>query len=346
MELSGLLENPDWYLYALESSGATFTPMSREHYRRSIFLDRRLAAQSDQRKLIAYDKLAEALGDKLHQPSPVSYIFTMAHCGSTLLSRALDVESGTLVCREPLPLRQLAVEYVTQNAAQSGSGDWRARLELVTSLLGRGYQAEAPTIVKANVPVNFILDEILSTSATPLSVFVYFPLERYLLAVLRTPKHRQWVKNVCEALLPAIKRHAPVDANTPLAQLAAGLWLSQVRSYSEAMTKYAKTVSLDGEEFLNTPKPVLRKAFSYFKASVSEEQQNSILNGELFSHHSKMPNVPFDNAKRLEIREGIRKIIQPELDQAREWVEAVAKDNPLPEKLSRPLHGDAPALLA
>ena len=142
LTLDDLFASPDHYLHSFEGDAALFMPMDRAAYHRSIFLDGRISP--------AANRIDEAPGrrrltDAVRQAAPTGWIFHVAHCGSTLLARALDRPSANLVLREPLALRQLAL------AADPG------RLALTLAMLSKRYRDDLPTIVKANVPVNFLL---------------------------------------------------------------------------------------------------------------------------------------------------------------------------------------------
>lgn len=51
-----------------------------------------------------------SLAPRASAAQSTTWIFQMAHCGSTLLARALDDPGASLVLREPLSLRQTAVQ--------------------------------------------------------------------------------------------------------------------------------------------------------------------------------------------------------------------------------------------
>jgi hypothetical protein len=119
-----------------------------------------------------------------------SWIFHVAHCGSTLLARALDAPGANLVLREPLALRQLALAPDP------------ARLAVTTAMLSKRYQADAPTLIKANVPVNFLLPELVALNPGARAIFLYLGLDDYLLAILRSDDHRAWLRRVTQQLVP------------------------------------------------------------------------------------------------------------------------------------------------
>ena len=81
---AGPFTSPDRYLYEFAGDDAVIVPMDRAAYRRSIFLDARISPASEAAEMVPVSALAAPAG-----PGP-AWIFHVAHCGSTLLARALD----------------------------------------------------------------------------------------------------------------------------------------------------------------------------------------------------------------------------------------------------------------
>src|SRR6478735_4694267 len=104
LTLDDLYSSPDHFLHSFDNDAALFVPMDRAAYHRSIFLDDRISPAGDG---VAPVPLAALTN--VPPPRPTGWIFHVAHCGSTLLARALDTLGGNLVLREPLALRQAAV---------------------------------------------------------------------------------------------------------------------------------------------------------------------------------------------------------------------------------------------
>src|SRR5690349_21073853 len=146
LTLDDLFASPDHYLHSFDGDAAVFVPMDRAAYHRSIFLDHRIlpSANGSMRVPVA------ALTGTARPIARTGWIFHVAHCGSTLLARALDDPSLNLVLREPLALRQ-----------QAFTND-PARLALTAAMLSKRYRGDLPTLVKANVPVNFLLDDLVA----------------------------------------------------------------------------------------------------------------------------------------------------------------------------------------
>jgi hypothetical protein len=330
-----MLASPDDYLFAFEGDRAIVLAMDRAAYRRSIFLDERIDP--------ADETARHPLVDGLKVPDPVSatgWIFHVAHCGSTLLARALD-QGNRLVLREPLALRQLAIVA----AGRVEPVDWSNRLALVTGLLARRYDPALPTIVKANVPVNFIIPAIMTSMPAAPAIFLHFPLADYLAAILRSPASRQWLRGVTETLRPAILMAAGSLPDDDSGR-AAALWLAQIRVYAAALARFPNCHSLDAEVLFSQPAAVLLAASSLFGAPFDTEDVVKITAGPLFKTYSKNPAVTFDDAARRQRQAAQAAALAPEIAAAQQWVRAQTRTSPLPDGLPRPLVASGRSLLA
>jgi hypothetical protein len=339
LSIERLFASPDRHLFAFEGDRAILVTMDREAYCRSIFLDRRIQPAGPASQLPVGPLTAGLNASASTTPGP-GWIFHIAHCGSTLLARALDLPAKSLVLREPLALRQLAVDRTLSPA------DRQARLRLAAALFGRRYRPEAPAIVKANVPVNFIAGEIMALAPAAPAIFLYFPLRPYLLAILRSEGHRTWVGNVTTQLEPALGGAVGEIGGLDVAERAAALWLAQLRLYAGLIAAFPNARSLDAETLFATPNPVLAAAAAHFGVGLTEPERDAIAGGALFSTYSKDPGRAFDNAARLAVQAESARLLEPEIGRARRWLDARLVGNPLPAALDRPLVGPAPALLA
>lgn len=315
-----LFATPDHFLFAFDGDRAVFRAMDRAAYHRSIFLDRRISPASE----AGFEVPLAPLLAQRPAPQRTGWIFHIAHCGSTLLARALDLPERSLVLREPLALRQLGVQRVPDDP----------RLPLAAAFLGRRYRAEAPAIVKANVPVNFIAAELLALGPEAPAIFLYFPLRTYLLAILRSEGHCGWVMNVTSQL-PG----APVGSD--VVERAAWLWLTQIQLYDAALARFPGARSLHAEDLFGAPREVLEAAAAHFGMELGSSELDAIVNGPLFGTYSKGEGQPFDNAARLAQQAEAAARLGPALERARHW----AAQHTVPARLAKPLVGESPDLL-
>jgi hypothetical protein len=342
--IESLVSTPDHYLFAFDADQAIFAAMDRGAYHRSIFLDRRIAAAGPETFPVPVDALARYVDEHPPATGASGWIFHIAHCGSTLLARALDRPEQSLILREPLALRQLGVARA-QSADSAPEAGWLSRLRLATTLARRQYRPDAPAIVKANVPVNFMMPQILEIAPAAPAILLYFPLRLYLLAILRSPQHRNWVMNVTAQVQPALARLVGDLEGSGIPERAAALWMAQMRLYADALERFAGATSLHAEDLFNAPRPILEAAGRHLGIRISEPDLDAIAAGNLFSTYSKAPAQAFDNARRLEVRAETSRLLGAEIDQARRWVELRLARCPLPPVLDRPLAGSSPRLL-
>jgi hypothetical protein len=309
LTLDDLFASPDHYLHSFEGASAVFMPMDREAYHRSIFLDARISPAANRTMKVP----AGALVDPARKPAPTGWIFHVAHCGSTLLARALDRREGNLILREPLALRQIAL-----------SPD-PAGLALTAAMLSKRYRADLPTIVKANVPVNFILPELAALDPDARAIFLYATLGDYVLAILRSDNHRQWLRGVTAQLAAHLGDLSALSD----AERCAALWLAQIRAFAEATALLPGARAQDAEILFSEPRRVLEAAAAHLAVPMSEGEPGEIVEGPLFATYSKNPEKPFDNEARLARRSALEAPLAEELAQARRWVESAGGESAL-----------------
>jgi hypothetical protein len=277
---AAIAASPDHYLHSFEGADAVIVPMDRAAYTRSIFLDARIAPASEGAALVP----VAALADAGTPPPATAWIFHFAHCGSTLLARALEALSTGLVLREPMALRQLAFALDA------------ARLRLVLAMLGRRYApSDPPTLIKANVPVNALLPAIAAADPKANAVFLHLGLEDYALALLRSPQHRGWVREMAGRFAGA-----PQGASDT-ASLAA-LWLWQMRAFAAALDAMPNACTLDAERFYADPGTTLDALAPRLGLAADPARIAEVVAGPLFGTYSKRPGTAFTNADRLERR--------------------------------------------
>lgn len=303
-----IFSSPDHYLHSFDDDQCVFVPMNRAAYCRSIFLDGRIAPAGDGQMVLSVG----ALASRLPPPVPTSWIFHVAHCGSTLLARALDRPSGNLVLREPLALRQASVrsdETLTRLAAAMAS---------------KRYDSALPTVVKANVPVNFVLPQLLREGLSPKALMLYLDLKGYILAILRDARHREWLRGVTRQLSSRLGDLSGL----PDAECAAALWLAQMRAFSDAIDSTPNARSLDAERFFAEPEITLRNVSGLLGVPMSASEARAIANGPLFTTYSKNPEIAFDNRARVERRTELERSLEPDIDAARRWLDRQSDEAP------------------
>lgn len=301
LDLKSLFVTPDEYLHSFEGDSALFVPMDRASYRRSIFLDHRIDTAAERSHRVPVEALTEP-SSGVHS---LNWIFHMAHGGSTLLARALDRIDANLVLREPVALRQLAL---------SGNVEL---LPLALSLLGRRYRPDLPTIIKANVPVNFLLRHLGGTDNPGRAILLHSTLADYLLAILRSPDHRRWVRGIAGLLAVQVGDTSSLSD----AECAAALWLAQMREFAAATARSTAAKTLDSEVLFANSRSALQLAAEHLEVPMTDKEIDAVVDGPLFATYSKNPAMPFDNASRLARRAGLEQSLAADLAQAAAWID-------------------------
>lgn len=295
-----LFATPDHYLHSFDGDAAIFMPMDRAAYHRSIFLDQRISPAAARPMALPVRTLVQ----RPSAAASTAWIFHMAHCGSTLLARALDDPAASLVLREPFALRQLGLRPDAE------------RLNLVLAMLGKRYRADAPTLVKANVPVNFLLPQLAQADPGARAIFLYLPFRPYLLAILRSQAHRIWVRNVTGQLKPYLGDLS----SAPDAERAATLWLTQIEAFARALSAMPNAAALNAERLFADPLHVLQAATRHFRIPISDETLGATVAGPLFSTHSKNPSIAFDNTARIALAAATERELEAEIAAAETWI--------------------------
>jgi hypothetical protein len=301
-----LLATPDAYLHSLEGGEAVLVPMDRAAYRRSIFLDHRISLAGEH----GWRMSAAELAGSVPNAQPMGWIFHVAHCGSTLLARALDELGGALVLREPLALRQLALQ------------NDRSLLPAVLAMLSRRYPGDGASLVKANVPVNFMLDAIAAADPQAPAILMWSRLPDYLAAVLRSPQHRAWVRNITALLA----EHLGDPEGLSDAECAAALWAAQHRRFVQALALMPQARALEAERFFADPAGSLRASVQLFGMSGAAAGIDAVAAGPLFLTYSKNPTAQFDNAARQSLKQRNAQELAGEIAEAERWLQANAAD--------------------
>lgn len=227
--IAELFASPDHYMHAFEGDAAVFVTMDRAAYRRSIFLDARIAPAI---------------------PEPI---------------------------RVPLT-----------------------------------------PLVKANVPVNFILPEVSAADSAAPAIFLYLGLRDYCLAILRSAPHRAWLRQVCGLLGSHLDRFDPASDG----ERAAALWLAQVGRFAAALEAMPHARSLDGERLLEHPAQTVTAAASALDLPLTPGAIAAVRAGGLFATYSKRPGIAFDNAARLARRREDEASLAGDIATAQAWLAA------------------------
>jgi hypothetical protein len=332
-----LWDSPEKYLVQFDGAKACFAHMDRDAYLQSIFTNvSRIKTAAPQQWTLPLSTLLELYSKLGGDQTAPGFIFHPAHCGSTLLARLLDQKNKTLVIREPFAMRQLAVRIASDPPRQENDFSIQL-LASVLSLLSRSWNADQKVIIKANVPVNFILPQIFACLPGASGVILYASFEGYLLSVLKTPRHRQWVMNICAEMAPAIRQitglSGIVNDELEPEQAASLLWMAQMHQFRQAIGIAPALRSLNCERLFETPKKALGAAAHLFAIDFPAEELDGIINSGMLSEYAKDPTQKYDEANRLKERTQLAAQLKPVIDSARCWAEPFIQSMDIPDEL-------------
>ncbi len=119
--LDRLFDTPELHFLAFDEDDALFIHMDRASYHRSIFLDHRIASYDvEPIRTAASPLIADARERAIAR---TGWIFHIAHCGSTLLSRMIDSPNPPWSCASHLLF--VSWEFSQQAAVLQTSGPIR-----------------------------------------------------------------------------------------------------------------------------------------------------------------------------------------------------------------------------
>ena len=320
LSAQAIIESPDYYPLKFEGSNLLFVKMSRDSYRDSIFtLPDRIVTAGDQAWSIPFAEIIMQVEQARMPLSSSAVVFQIAHCGSTLLSRALDQPSSSLVIREPFILRQFAAAPLGNTAAETTAR--QRALTVLLTLLNRQYTTNETVLLKANVPVNFVLEEILKAAPDTVGILLYSEFEDYVLAVAKSNQRQLWAQHVVAELANRIYKMdglASVDlVSINGLQAAAILWISQIGSFENVAGEALRPLRSD--TLFNRPKEVLAASSQHLKIGLNTNEISNIVESDLFTHHAKNPQLPYSETQRKSDQEALLLRYKDQIDETIRW---------------------------
>ncbi len=321
--LQSLIASPEYYPLKLEGENLVFVRMNRSTYQQSIFtMEGRIKTSAAGTWSVPFKQIVDAISRSDLNNPPAGCIYHIAHCGSTLLSRALDIDNKTLVIREPYVLRQICASPPARNRHEV---ETRSRaLAIIWQLLSRRFNNES-VIVKANVPVNYCIAEMNGVIQGGSEVYLYSNLQEYLSSILKSDERAHWVAHLIKEMGSRIKRIAPfqdLDLNTlTTAQSTAVLWASQIHNYERAQLNKA-SFSLNSQTWFSKPSSVLQDLGTHFNCGIDKTLADEITENELFRTYSKAPNLEFSEAQRVAGQMTLQNKFKTEYEDTIEWLDS------------------------
>jgi hypothetical protein len=334
-----ILETPDLLPQQIDLVRKTvlFFQMSRDRYRRSSFLDHR-AIRSEPGIYSA--NLSDLTSRVLLRKTPrrMHYILHGGFCCSTLLARYFEAMPGNFVLKEPALLTQLSTFKLFTSGVSDDfadfqdeiATDWHNWLHMSAVLLGRTYETDDVTIIKANDLCNWMGELLLAADSRTKILFVSSPLRVFVLSVLKFNRRRLWIRNRFRSLANCFAK-VPFLANITMQNLddetcAAAVWLlnSFLCGSLLSATESHRVLAIGSESIVSQPRETLLAAMEFLELAFDEARRVALSTLTPFLHHSKDLDLRYDGASRAIDLQNAGARFGSQADKAVSWATYVA----------------------
>lgn len=329
-----LVGDPAWlcHRYDPEQDAFHYRRVERERHRAVPFLiDAALGVEPA--PLIVRRKDAAAL---VGPPARLHFLFHSAFCGSTLLTRALDLAGSAMGLSEPMILNDL-VGWRRRGARPEQLG---AVMADALGQLARPFGQGEAVVVKPSNVFSGLAAGAMSLVPDARAILLAAPLPVFLLSVARKGLDgRLWVRELLEGLLADGLVEFGFEPRDILRQtdlqVAAVGWLAQLRLFHRMAERFPERVrSLDSERLTLEPGPTIASVASFLGLTVTDP--GVYATHPALGQDSKSGRA-FAPGERQAAQEASRAAHQDEVEKVAAWAEVVAKGAGLPLDLPLPL---------
>jgi len=295
------------------------------------FLDQRVLKQTTKGTWIDWGLISEIF-DAVPVGKPASFIFHVGHCGSTLLSRLLQMIDDTQSLREPLPLRTLAQDFADSGDGRSllSRSSQLARLNVLLKMWNRG---AARTVIKATSICTDLLPYIQSVEPGTKSIFVYNRVETHIATLLAGENALVDLKGFAQLRLQRLQQKTDLDiqlSQLNLGQLAALSWLSETTSAIRSFEDHSEQITpIEFETFLGDPAASLRQIVRFLEIATDNEALEQIVGSSILQTYSKAPEHQYNAQTRATILAESRSRFRNEITAAVAWLDRLAGQSEL-----------------
>lgn len=270
--------------------------------------------------------LPAAAGMELSANPPLGFLFHSAFCGSTLLTRALSHRGAAMGLSEPVLLNDV-VGFRRRGAEPRAV----ARLaDLATRALGRPFAMGEKVVVKPSNVVNPLAELLLALRPESPALFLYAPLETFLISVARKGLPcRLWVRELLAGYLRdgfvSLGFEAEDYFRQTDLQVAAVGWLAQHACFHRLAAKVGpgRIRSLDANVMTAQPFAAISAAARHLGIALDAQAVEGIVSGPSFSRHSKS-GQSFSPESRTAEYAAAREAYGAEIDLVVDWAGKVA----------------------
>lgn len=323
---------------------ALFVRVEENELRAASFLDARLGMRDREGFWLPFEDLPDASEGSGMSPAIPAFIFHIGHCGSTLLSRLLDLSPAVLGLREPLVLRDLAAAELDRHSPQARlePGQWDGLFVRLLGLLGRRFRSGQRVVVKATSNCNNLIAPLLSLFAETRIVLLHVALESYLATMLKTPGGGLDALHSAPARLLYLHRHLRDDSVRlyqldPAETLALG-WVAELARFHEigsSAVGRTAAMALDFEALLGDPERHLAKVREHLRLPVDARQTAPVAQSPVLRAYAKNPAHAYSRADRDHDLALSRRTFAAEIARGMRWAEQMMKRHTVLAPLAR-----------
>lgn len=301
---------------------ALFLRITQAELRAASFLDERLGMQGRDGYWIPLEAVADVAA-AIAAPNRAShFIFHIGHCGSTLLSRLLDLDDTVLGLREPLVLRELAAAERELDAptARLDRARWQRLFDDSLAILGRRFADHQQIVIKATSTCNDLIEPLLEREPFARIVLLHLPLEPYLATMLKAPGGGLDALHAAPVRLASLHRMLGDDSlrlhALDAAETVAMGWIAELARFLRIAAAHAKTnrvVLLDFENLLADPGACLDAVRRHFGLPGGATDTGALLASPVMRAYAKSPAHAYSPADRSHDLELSRKKFSAEI---------------------------------
>jgi hypothetical protein len=261
-------------------------------YQRASFLDRRAMQHREVSGWVLSRAEVDAAAANRPDGLPLHWLFHIGHCGSSLVSRLLDLIPGVLGLREPLPLLTLA-----HGRGDPATDSWRGP---VVSLLARGFADTAAVVVKPTSVVTTLAPTLLAESGGR-ACLLWVDLQTWLATMLRDEQLKAGVFDTEPLRLQSLDLGSATTDGERLARA----WLAEQLRWQRLASDPAiapRLLDLDFARVIADPAGATAQLAAHYGLAVPADWARRIAASSLLSRYAKDDAVHFDaDARRREL---------------------------------------------
>jgi hypothetical protein len=266
--------------------------------------------------------------DQSLSDNPPRFIFHTAFCGSTFLSRSLDVDGVSVSLREPQILLDAANAKRLQWQSKSSNLNYRHLPKLFLALLQKHAKPSEKLIIKPINSVNNIIPELMQITGTGPALMLYTDARNFVLSTLKKGEGgKQTIRSMFDLLRCDFEHLSNLQLTHTIhmtdLRIIMTLWRLQLEQAEQALQQFSANstlASLYGEELILNPRKSLRACNQFLDLGISSDQVDAIAASDDRLIDAKNRNERFGIQQRKIIYERLESFYGDDLNDGLEWL--------------------------